>query len=127
MRKRFDKSPAIDAASNLRLVTMIQDHDEPYTEREDEILRIGVSNISKFDALKGKELKMPSQSTEAKIAYEVGNSYAFGWAATTVCASPEQVLAFIWDVGRRSGRCVARATRKGAAAASASSPWHPIS
>jgi hypothetical protein len=106
MRTRFDQSPAIDAASNLRLVAMIQNHDEQYTEKEDEILRIGVSNISMFDALKGKKLKMPSQTTEAKIAYEKGNSYAFGWAATTVCASPEQVLAYIWDVGRRSGRCV---------------------
>ena len=83
MRKRFDKSPAIDAASNLRLVTMIQNHDEPYTEREDEILQIGVSNISKFDALKGAELKMSSPSTKAKIAYERGDRCAGGWAKTT--------------------------------------------
>jgi hypothetical protein len=123
MRERFDQSPAIDAASNLRLVTMIQNHDEPYTEREDEILRIGVSQISKLAALKRKELKMPSRTTEAKIAYENGNTHAFGWAATTVRASPEQVLAYIWDVHKRSGRYVARATRKGCAAASASSPW----
>jgi hypothetical protein len=83
MRKHFDKSRAIDAVSNLRLVTMIQNHDEPYTEREDEILRFGVSHISMFEAQKGTELKS-SPSTKAKIAYERGDRYAWGWAKTTV-------------------------------------------
>ncbi|GMI41589.1 hypothetical protein TeGR_g9423, partial [Tetraparma gracilis] len=68
MRKRFDQSPAIDAASSLRLETMIQIHDEPYTEEEEEMLRTGVARFATFDSQKGKELKMDSPSTKAKIA-----------------------------------------------------------
>ncbi|GMI22558.1 hypothetical protein TeGR_g10182 [Tetraparma gracilis] len=102
MRKRFDKSPAIDTASNLRLVTMIQNHDEPYTEIEEEILRVGVSHFSTFDSQKGKELKMASTLTQAKIAFEKGDGHAWGWAKTTVKASPEHVLAHVLDYYRRS-------------------------
>ncbi|GMI33215.1 hypothetical protein TeGR_g6242 [Tetraparma gracilis] len=104
MRKFFDKSPAIDAASSMRLVTMIQNHDAPYTEKEEEILRTGVSHISMFEAQKGAELKMLSPSTMAKIAYEKGSSFAFGYATTTVRASPEEVLADQWDLLKRAGR-----------------------
>ncbi|GMI25032.1 hypothetical protein TeGR_g8761 [Tetraparma gracilis] len=104
MRKRFDKSPAIDLASSLRLVAMIQNHDAPYTEKEEEILRTGVSHISMFEAQKGTELKMASPSTKAKIAYEKGSSFAFGYATTTVRASPEEVLADQWDLLNRAGR-----------------------
>jgi hypothetical protein len=86
MRKRFDKSPAIDAANSLRLVTLIQNHDEPYTEEEEEILRVGVSHFAAFDSQKGKTLKMPSALTKADIAYEKNSSIAFGWATTTVRA-----------------------------------------
>ncbi|GMI30122.1 hypothetical protein TeGR_g9758 [Tetraparma gracilis] len=78
MRKCFDRSADIDAASNLRLVAMIESHDDPYTEKEEEILRTGVSHISMFEGLKGKELKMASPSTKAKVAYQEGNSFAFG-------------------------------------------------
>jgi hypothetical protein len=102
MRKRFDKSPAIDAASNLHLVTMIQNHDEPYTEKEEKILRVGVSHFAAFDSQKGKELKMDSALTKAKIAFEEGDGRAWGWAKTTVRASPEQVLAHVLDYYRRS-------------------------
>ena len=93
MRKRFDKSPAIDAASNLRLVTMIQNHDEPYTEKEEELLRTGVGRFRLFDAQVAKELKMDSASTKAKIALEKGDGHAWGWAKTTVRASPTEVRA----------------------------------
>ncbi|GMI27225.1 hypothetical protein TeGR_g1033, partial [Tetraparma gracilis] len=79
MRKRFDKSPAIDAASSLRLKTRIQIHDEPYTEKEEEILRVGVSHFSLFEAQKGKEVKLVSPSTKAKMAYEKGNNFALGY------------------------------------------------
>jgi hypothetical protein len=104
MRKLFDKGPEIDAASNLRLVTMIQNHDEPYTEKEEKILRVGVSHIAMFEAQKGKELKMDSPATKAKMAYEEGSSFAFGYATATVRASPAEVLADQWDVLKRAGR-----------------------
>jgi hypothetical protein len=86
MRKRFDKSSAIDAASSLRLVSVIQNHDEPYTEKEEAILRASVAKFSLFEGQKAKELKMSSKLTTAKIAFEKNSSIAFGWATTTVRA-----------------------------------------
>ena len=91
MRKRFDKSPAIDATSSLRLETMIQNHDEPYTEAEDELLRKGVGRFRMFEKQKAKELKMDSASTKAKIAFEKGDGHAWGYAKATVRARPTQV------------------------------------
>ncbi|GMI19237.1 hypothetical protein TeGR_g13668, partial [Tetraparma gracilis] len=80
MRKRFDQSPAIETVSNLRLVTMIQNHDEPYTEKEEAILRDGASRLSKFDTTaKSRELKMLSRTTKAKLAYEAKDNYAYVW------------------------------------------------
>jgi hypothetical protein len=86
MRKFFDKSPAIDAASSLRLVSVIQSHDEQYTAAEEEILRAGVSHFAAFDSQKGKTLKLPSLLTKAEIAFETNSSIACGWARTTVRA-----------------------------------------
>ena len=105
MRKRFDKSPAIDAASNLRLVTMIQNHDDDYSAREVEILEGGRKMLEVFEQQKSKELKMASSMTKAKIAYKPGEKHAFGWATTTVRASSQEVLAFVWDT---EARCKAR-------------------
>ena len=102
MQKRFDKSPAIDAASNLRLVTMIQNHDEAYTEMEEEILRDGKDQFAVFEALESKDIEMASSTTRAKLAYEDGDRHAWGWAATTLKASPELVLAFLWDAFSRA-------------------------
>jgi hypothetical protein len=102
MRKRFDKSEEVDAESNSRLVTMIRNHDEPYTEKEEGILRDGMAHFSKFDALKGKELKMDSALTKAKIAFEKGDGHAWGWAKSAARASPEHVLAHVLDYYRRS-------------------------
>jgi hypothetical protein len=105
MRKRFDKSPAIDAASNLLLETMIKNHDEPYTKAEEEIFKKGLAEFSKFDKLKGKKLAMRSPTTTAKLVYEKGQSHAYGWSSTIVRASPVQVAAFVWNT---EARCKAR-------------------
>ena len=105
MRKRFDKSPAIDAASNLRLVTMIEGHDGDYSARELEILEEGKKMLEVFEQQKSKELKMASPMTKAKMAYKPGEKHAFGWATTTVRASSQEVLAFVWDT---EARCKAR-------------------
>jgi hypothetical protein len=101
MRKRFDKSPAIDAASKLRMVAMIQNHDELYTEKEEEILEEGKQMLEVFEQQKSKELKMVSPTTQAKMAFKDGESHAYGWSSAVVRASPAQVLALVWDtVGR---------------------------
>jgi hypothetical protein len=101
MRKLLDKSRAIDAASNLRLVTMIQNHDEPYTEQEEEILEDGKKMLAVFGAQTGKKLTMPLPAVKAKLAFKAGDSRAFGIVTTTVRASPDQVLAFMWGFDKR--------------------------
>jgi hypothetical protein len=103
MRKRFDKSPAIDAASNLRLVDMIQNHDGDYSARELEILEDGRKMIEVFEQQKSKELKMASHMTQAKMAFKDGESHAYGWSTAVVRASPAQVLAYVWDLKKRAG------------------------
>ena len=105
MRKRFDKSPTIDVASNLRLVDMIQNHNEAYTEKEEEILEDGRKMFGVFAHQKSKATKMTSLATQAKIAYKPGDKQAFGWATTTVRASSQEVLAFVWNT---EARCKAR-------------------
>ena len=121
MRKRFDQSPAIDAGSNLRLATMIQNHDEPYTEKEEEILRSGMSHFATFDSQKGKELKMDSALTKAKIAFEKGDGHAWGWAKTTVRARPTEVRA-------RAGRAQKNAACERSGERTGSRPAHgPLS
>ncbi|GMI24556.1 hypothetical protein TeGR_g3140 [Tetraparma gracilis] len=103
MCKRFDKSPAIDVASNLRLVTMIQNHDGDYSERELEILEEGRKMLGVFEQQESKELEMTSRTTEAKMAFEDGSSHAYGWSLAVVRASPVQVLAHVLDVKKRAG------------------------
>ncbi|GMI29651.1 hypothetical protein TeGR_g14379 [Tetraparma gracilis] len=103
MRKRFDKSPAIDAASNLRLVDMIQNHDGDYSEKEEEILEEGRKMRGVFEQQKSKELKMASPTTQAKMAFKNGESLVYGWSSAVVRASPAQVLAYTWDFTKRAG------------------------
>jgi hypothetical protein len=93
MRKRFDKSLAMDAASNLRVLTMIQNHDGNYSEREEEILEEGQKMLALFEQQKSKELKMSSPTTQAKMAFKDGQSHAYGWSSAVVRASPAQVRA----------------------------------
>jgi hypothetical protein len=105
MRKRFDQSPAIDAASNLRLVTMIQNHDETYTEVEKKILEDGMDMLVVIAQQKSKAVKMTSATTQAKMAFKPGDQHAYGWATTAVRASTQEVLAFVWNT---EARCKAR-------------------
>jgi hypothetical protein len=93
MRKRFDKSLEIDAASQGNLVTMIQNHDGTYSEREKEILEDGKKMFKVFEQQKSKELKMSPPTTQAKVAFKDGQSHAYGWSSAVVRASPAQVRA----------------------------------
>ena len=86
MRKRFDKSAEIDAASSLRLASMIRAHEEEYTEEERHIIQAGLDRLKVFGKMKSKDLKMESPSTKAKVAFEDNDSHAWGWATTTVRA-----------------------------------------
>jgi hypothetical protein len=86
MRKRFDKSLAINAASNSRLVDMIRAQDGEYTEEESRIINAGQDRLKTFGKLKSKDLKTESPSTTAKVAFEDNDSHGWGCATTTVRA-----------------------------------------
>ena len=103
MRKRFDESLAIDAASNLRLVTMIQNHDEPYTEAEEKMLRTGMPHFATFEAIgaKAKKAKAPTLAVKNEIAFEDGDPLGWGRSETLVRARKEEILAYSWDMGAR--------------------------
>jgi hypothetical protein len=101
MRKLFDKSPAIDMASSLRMETMIQNHEGMYSAREEEILEEGKKMLGVFEQQKSKKLKMASPTTQAKMAFKDGQNHAYGWSSTVVRASPAQVLALVWDTSSR--------------------------
>ena len=95
MRKRFDKSLAIDAASNLRLVAMIQHHDEPYTDEEDEILRVGMARLELFSngTTKVKKAKSLTPTVKNEIAFKKGDPLGWGRSETLVRATKEEVSA----------------------------------
>jgi hypothetical protein len=105
MRERFDQSPAIDAASNLRLVTMIQNHDEAYTEKEQDLIRSAKNRFAEFEQLNPKELKMLVKTTTARVALKKGDRHVWGYSRTTVRApGPEHLVAHMIDYLRRMNR-----------------------
>jgi len=86
MRKRFDKSAEIDAASSLRMASMIRAHEGDYTDEEIVGIDTGKDRLKMFERMKTKNLKTESPSTEAKVAFEDNDSHAWGRATTTVRA-----------------------------------------
>jgi len=86
MRKAFDKSAEIDAASSLRMASMIRAHEGEYTEAEIVGIDAGKDRLKMFERMKTKNLKTESPSTEAEVAFEDNDSHAWGRATTTVRA-----------------------------------------
>jgi hypothetical protein len=72
-----------------------------YTPKEVEILKIGRGRFSVLDEGGGKDLKMASPLTKAKLIYKPGDKTAVGWASTTVRASSQEAMAFVWDAEAR--------------------------
>jgi hypothetical protein len=102
MRKCFDKSPAIDAAKNSSLVTMIQNHDDAYTEKEEELLRNGEAKFALFrDNTKVNKAKSPTPAVKSEIAFEDGDPLGCGRSETLVRARKEEILAYLWDTEAR--------------------------
>jgi hypothetical protein len=95
MRKRFDKSPAIDAASSLRLVTLIQNQDDPYTEKEEEILGVGMARLELFTngTAKVKKAKSLTPTVKNEVAFKEGDPLGWGRSETLVRATKEEVSA----------------------------------
>ena len=101
-RKSLDRGVEIDGATRARNVEMIKAHAEPYSAEESHILEKGEEHFAIFDDVKTRHLKMRSPLTKAQIAFATGDRFAWGWASTTVQASPEEVMAHMWDPLRRS-------------------------
>ena len=103
-RKQFDKSLEIDGATRARNVAMIAEHVAEYSGKENSIIEEGANYFSEFEGMKAKNLKVASPLTKAKIAYNGGDHHAWGWSSTTVRAGPAEVLAYIIDLHKHSGR-----------------------
>jgi len=103
-RKRFDRSSEIDRGTRMRNAEMIMGHTDEYSAEEAKLLEDGEAQFAMFKGTKAKVLKMTSPLATAKIAFKSGDNHAWGWATTTVRASPEEVLAYLWDVMKRSAR-----------------------
>ena len=104
-RKQFDKSLEVDGATRALNVEMIMGHvDVEYSEEENRKLAEGERHFADFQEMKAKSLLMASPLMTAKIAFNSGDRYAWGYGKTTVRARPEEVLAFLWDTMRRSAQ-----------------------
>jgi len=104
-RKRFDRSLEVDGTTRALNVEMITGHDgAEYSEEENRILAEGEKHFADFKEMKAKSLKMASPLTTGEIAFRKKDSHAWGRATATVRASPEEVLAFMWDTMRRSAQ-----------------------
>ena len=104
LRRQFDKSLEVDGAVRAENMKMIAEHDTVYGTYERVCLFRGEQQFVVSEGSEAKSLKMASPLTTAEIAFEKKGSRAWGRATTTVRASPEEVLAFMWDAVRRSAR-----------------------
>ena len=103
MRKKFDNSKVVDRVSRELNVVMIENHDTPYSAAENSLLEDGLGYFSFFEkSVKSKRLRMDSPLTAAEIAFDKHDSYAWGWATSIVRASPQEILAYMWDTMKRS-------------------------
>lgn len=110
MRKRFDKSMAIDAASNLREETRILNHAEPYTEEEEELLRAGMMKLELFKggAAKVKKVKSLTSAVKNTVAYKQDDPLGWGRSETLVRGTKDEVSC----CGPRYGRLSAWAAER---------------
>jgi hypothetical protein len=104
MRLRFDKSQEIDSANRVTFIGKIKNHATPYSDEENRMVDDGLLNFEQFKNKSAKVLKMDSPVTEARIVFQKGDKHAWGWSSTIVRATPEEILAFIWDVLSREAR-----------------------
>jgi len=104
MRQQFDKSLEVDGEVRAENMKMIAEHDAAYDDYEKACFSEGEQHFPRFEAMKAKSLKMASPLTRAKLAFKSGDRQGWGWATTSVRASPEEVLAWMLDVMKRCGQ-----------------------
>jgi len=102
MKRRFDKSLEIDASERSRNAALINAHTSEYSAQEDRILAEGLSSFDLIEHVKTKPVKMANSLTTAEVGLEAGSRLAWGWASTTVRATPTEVMASLWDVKCRA-------------------------
>ncbi|GMI22418.1 hypothetical protein TeGR_g13348, partial [Tetraparma gracilis] len=104
MRERFDQSLELEGKKRGELVKMIRRHGRDgveYSEEEEKIMAEGKTWFKAFDGLKSKDVAMRSPQSKGKVAYEKGDSRVWGWSTATLRASPEELLAYVWDTKSR--------------------------
>ena len=97
LRVMLDKSKEIEAAVRAQNVDMIRRNREQYSQQELTLVELALMDFKLFEEKRAKNVKMESALTTAKVAFKKGDKHAWGWATTTVRASPEEVLAHCWD------------------------------
>jgi len=102
MRERFDQTSEIDRANRAVNIEMIANHADEYSAAEQIVCIDGEYLFEEFAALTAKALNMKPPLMKAEIAFKPNDNHAWGLAKTTVRATPEEVLAFMWDFMRRS-------------------------
>jgi hypothetical protein len=99
MRQFFDRSVEIDRGNRARIVDMINNHADEYTEEENEIVDDGLAHLALFTEVKGnvKVAKAISPLSENEISQAKGERLAWGRSRIIVRTSPEDILAYQWD------------------------------
>jgi hypothetical protein len=97
---RFSRKLEIDKRHRLETLHTIDRHrplQKSYPTEELEIIHAACENFEIFDSIKSTPIKLRSNMTRAKVAFEKGSSQAYGWASTVVRAEPKEVMAYLWD------------------------------
>ena len=105
MRKLFDKSREVDGATRARNVDMITGHADEYSSEEERLLAEGEKRFVDFKEMKAKAVKMKSPLVRAEVAFQSGDRHVWGYAKTTVRASPAEVRAPHKSCESRALRC----------------------
>ena len=105
LRVEFDRSMEIDQTNRQNYATSIRRRKQAYTSEEDKFIADGVGYFTTFEAEKTtREVTLLNTMTRAKTTAYKGHHHQWGWASSTVMASSDEVLAYIYDVCKRSGK-----------------------
>ncbi|GMI40444.1 hypothetical protein TeGR_g10343 [Tetraparma gracilis] len=102
MRQHFDNSQDIDAGRRQDFLRNIdRGRRTELSKAEKGAVSTGLMLFRHFDDEQASALDMPSPTTKARM-YKASDELAKGWASTQVKATPEAILAYIWDPDQRS-------------------------
>ena len=103
MRETFDKSDEIDAAEITRFKRLIRDYSGQYNTRETKIVERGLFYFEQFKGARLNNVKLASPLASGKMMMlKDGDACAWCWSSSIVRASPEAILASLWDTMSRA-------------------------